>query len=134
MIALGLKFGQCEAGDADGKAKANDVTVKFLETFRNKNGFYMCRELLGCDLAANDGKLYAKEHNLFAEICPEMVAPATETSKKLLNKSTDNLELIIMALFNNERTLRHRYGTGAVLKTDILYGLRRWLSLYRQKI
>lgn len=52
-MTLGLKFGQCEAGDADWKAKANDVTVKFLETFRNKNGFYMCRELLGCDLAAN---------------------------------------------------------------------------------
>lgn len=84
LMALGLKFGQCEIGDVDSKTKANDITVKFLETFKNKNGSYVCRELLGCDLATQDGKMYAREHNLFTEFCPEMVISATEIAEKLL--------------------------------------------------
>lgn len=86
LMALGLKFGQCEVGDVDRKSKTNDITVKFLEAFKNKNGSYLCRELLGCDLATNDGKMHAKEHHLFTEFCPKMVASATEIAEKLLNE------------------------------------------------
>lgn len=84
LMALGLKFGQCEVGDVDSKTKTNDITVKFLEAFKDKNGSYMCRELLGCDLTTYDGKLYAREHNLFTEFCPKMVTSATEIAEKLL--------------------------------------------------
>lgn len=84
LMALGLKFGQCEIGDTDSKTKTNDITVKFLEAFKNENGSYMCRELLGCDLATPEGKLYAIEHNLFTEFCPKMVLSATEITEKLL--------------------------------------------------
>jgi C_GCAxxG_C_C family probable redox protein len=84
LMALGLKFGQCEVGDTDSKEKTNDITVKFLEAFKDKNGSYMCRELLGCDLATLDGKLYAREHNLFTKFCPKMVTSATEIAEKLL--------------------------------------------------
>lgn len=83
-MALGLKFGQCGTGDVESKTKTNDITVKFLEAFKNNNGSYMCRELFGCDLATPEGKSYAKEHNLFTEFCPKMVASATETAEKLL--------------------------------------------------
>lgn len=84
LMALGLKYGQCEIGHMSSKTKTNDVTVKFLEAFKDKNGSYMCRELLGCDLATQEGRLYAREHNLFTEFCPKMVISATEIAKKLL--------------------------------------------------
>lgn len=84
LMALGLKFGQCEVGDVDSKTKTNYITVKFLETFKKENGSYMCRELLGCDLSTHNGKLYAVEHNLFTEFCPKMVASTTEIAEKLL--------------------------------------------------
>lgn len=84
LMALGLKFGQWEVGDVDSKTKTNDITVKFLETFKKENGSYICRELLGCDLATPDGKLHAVEHNLFTEFCPKMVTSATEIAEKLL--------------------------------------------------
>ena len=84
LMALGLKFGQCEIGDVESKTKTNDITVKFLEIFKKENGSYMCRELLGCDLATPEGKRYAIEHNLFTEFCPKMVASATEITEKLL--------------------------------------------------
>ena len=87
LMALGLKFGPCEVGDVDSKTKTNDITVKFLETFQEENGSYLCRELLGCDLATPEGKLYAAEHNLFTELCPKMVISATEIAEKLLFES-----------------------------------------------
>ena len=46
LMALGLKFGQCEDNDEASRYKANEITVKFLEQFRNENGSYICKELL----------------------------------------------------------------------------------------
>lgn len=86
LMALGLKYGQCEVGDVDSKLKTNDITVRFLDLFREKNGSYMCKELLGCDLATQQGKIYAQENNLFTEFCPKMVVSAVEIAERLLNE------------------------------------------------
>lgn len=86
LMVLGLKYGQCEIDDTDSKAKTNDVTVRFLESFKDENGSYICRELLGCDLSTSEGKEYAREHNLFTEFCPKMVASAVKIAEKLLDE------------------------------------------------
>lgn len=84
LMVLGLKYGQCEIDDLDSRLKTNDVTVRFLELFRNENGSYLCKELLGCDLATQEGKAYAREHNLFVEFCPAMVASAVKIVEQLI--------------------------------------------------
>lgn len=84
LMALGLKFGQCEDNDEASRYKANEITVKFLEQFRNENGSYICKELLGCDLATAEGKEYAVKNNLFTEFCPLMVTSAVKIAEKLL--------------------------------------------------
>ena len=86
LMALGLKYGQCEIEDLDSRLKTNDVTVKFLELFREENGSYICKELLGCDLATPEGKEYAKEHNLFTDFCPHMVVSAVKIAEQLLEE------------------------------------------------
>ena len=86
LMALGLKYGQCEIEDLDSRLKTNDVTVKFLELFRKENGSYICKELLGCDLATPEGKEYAKEHNLFTDFCPHMVVSAVKIAEQLLEE------------------------------------------------
>lgn len=86
LMALGLKYGQCEIDDLDSRAKTNEVAVTFLETFREENGSYICKELLGCDLATPEGKEYAMEHNLFTEFCPQMVASAVKIAERLSNE------------------------------------------------
>lgn len=86
LMALGLKYGQCIPG-ADSRIKSNDVTVRFFEQFRSENGSYMCRDLLGCDIATQEGKQFAMEHHLFGELCPKMVASAAEIAEQLLNES-----------------------------------------------
>ena len=47
---------------------------------------YMCKELLECDLATDEGKKYAMEKQLFVEFCPKMVESATMITEKLLNR------------------------------------------------
>lgn len=84
-MALGLKFGQSEINDLKSRSKTNEVTVFFLEKFRDENGSYICRELLGCDLSTDKGKEYAVKHNLFIEFCPKMVASAVHIAEDLLN-------------------------------------------------
>lgn len=49
LMALGLQYGQCDINDFESRQKTNDVNVQFLEAFRDENGSYICKELLGCD-------------------------------------------------------------------------------------
>lgn len=84
LMALGLKFGQSKIDDLESRWKTNDITSEFLEMFRNENGSYICKELLGCDLATLEGIEYAKSHNLFTEFCPAMVISAVKITEQLL--------------------------------------------------
>ena len=84
LMAIGLKYGQCRVGDTESKAKTNEMTVKFLDLFSSKNGSYLCKDLLGCDLATDEGKAYAIEHELFTTLCPKLVESATEIARQLL--------------------------------------------------
>ncbi len=85
LMALGLKFGQSDIEDLESRKKTNDVTVEFLDLFKKENGSYICRELLGCDLATDEGKEYAREKQLFVTICPKMVESAARITEKLIN-------------------------------------------------
>ena len=86
LMALGMKYGQSEVEDSDSRKRTNDITVEFLERFRNENGSYICRELLGCDLSTKEGKEYALEKHLFTELCPRMVASAVDIADKLFEE------------------------------------------------
>ena len=45
LMALGLKYGQCEIDDLESRVKTNEVAVAFLEQFKEENGSYLCKEL-----------------------------------------------------------------------------------------
>ena len=84
LMALGLKYGQSDIEDIESRKKTNDVTVEFLDIFQKENGSYICRELLGCDLATDEGKRYAIENNLFIDFCPKMVYSATKIAENIM--------------------------------------------------
>lgn len=54
LMALGLKYG-------DVKAKSDEVCNKFLDEFKNENGFFICRNLLNCNIGTLEGVEYAKK-------------------------------------------------------------------------
>ena len=77
LMALGLKYG-------DEKSKSNEVCEAFLDEFKRVNGSFICRDLLECDISTEEGVAFAREHNLFKEICPKMVESAAEIVEKLI--------------------------------------------------
>ncbi|MBR6537052.1 MAG: C_GCAxxG_C_C family protein [Lachnospiraceae bacterium] len=84
LMVLGLKYGQCRIEDLESRRKTNKVTEHFLDEFSKVNGSYLCKELLGCDLATEAGRKHAREHGLFTEFCPKMVVSAVELIEKLM--------------------------------------------------
>lgn len=85
LMALGLKYGQCDKEDMDSRLKTNDVTDLFMSEFKKENGSYMCKELLGCDLSTEEGIAMAREKMLFTEFCPKMVESATKIAEGIMN-------------------------------------------------
>ena len=77
LMALGLKYGES-------KAESNEVCNSFLDEFADKNGSIICRDLLGCDISTEEGVKYARDNNLFGEICPKMVESAAEIVERLI--------------------------------------------------
>lgn len=85
LMALGLKYGQCNEEDTNSRSKTNEVTDRFMAEFVKENGSYMCKELLGCDLSTEEGITIALEKKLFTEFCPEMVRSATKIAEDIIN-------------------------------------------------
>ena len=78
LMALGLKYGE-------NKEKSNEVCNKFLDEFKNENGSFICRDLLGCDISTPEGVKYARDNNLFKEICPKMVESAAKITENIID-------------------------------------------------
>jgi len=84
LMALGLKYGQANEEDMESRLKTNEVTDQFMEKFKEENGSYMCKDLLGCDLSTEEGISIALEKKLFTEFCPKMVESATKIAEDIL--------------------------------------------------
>ncbi len=88
LMALGLKYGMCIDGDYESQQQANAYAVRFLDEFAKRNGSYICRELLNCDIATDEGKAYARAQGLFATECPKLIESAVLIAEKLINDAT----------------------------------------------
>ena len=86
LMALGLKYGMYKDGDMESKQIANSYAVRFLDEFAKQNGSYICRELLDCDIATDEGKAFARSKGLFATECPKMIESAVIIAEKLINE------------------------------------------------
>lgn len=84
LMALGLRHGQCRVGDTAGRERADRVAAAFLEAFAAKNGSYICRELLGCDISTPEGLQHARQNGLYDDICTKMIADAVELVEQML--------------------------------------------------
>lgn len=76
LMAIGLKYGQCVEGDVDSKVKTNELTCLMMDKFKEENGSYICKDLLGYDLSIKEEAQQARELGLFTSFCPKMVESA----------------------------------------------------------
>lgn len=84
LMALGAKYGHCEAADMQSRANAGAKAEQFLDEFKRRKGSYICRDLLGCDISIPRNRVWAREKGLFTSICPEMVRAAAEIVTEML--------------------------------------------------
>ena len=71
--------------DPKHRKSAYENIKQFLNDFRDVNGSYLCNDLLGCDVRTPEGVQYARDHHLFTEFCPKMVASAVEILEKIMS-------------------------------------------------
>ena len=61
FMVIGLKYGNPKVEDRETKEKAYSLVRKFVDRFQSRNGTIGCKELLGCELSAPEGREFAKE-------------------------------------------------------------------------
>ena len=84
LMALGMRYGQFDLSDVESRAAQKAKAVRFLEEFEKREGSYICRDILGCDLSTEEGRSYAINNGLFKKICPKMVKTAAEITSEML--------------------------------------------------
>lgn len=85
LMVIGLKYGQSIVGDTDSKVKTNELTRMMLEKFKEENGSYLCKDLLGYDISIQEEARQAVESGLFTSFCPGMVESAAKIVGELLS-------------------------------------------------
>ena len=73
-----------DKNDQESRMTANKVNDEMMKRFKEKNGTYICNDLLGCDISTLQGAQYARDNDLFTEFCPKMVESAIEILEEII--------------------------------------------------
>ena len=86
LMVLGLLYGQYDKADSVSRETADAVNDKMMEGFAAVSGSYLCKDLLKCDISTEEGAAYAREHDLFTKLCPQMVANAVRVLEQIIRE------------------------------------------------
>ena len=84
MIAIGMKYGGYEPGDAAGNALMTSKVEEFQKEFVAKNGSLLCRELVGYDFSKKGEFDTAFGNGRIFEVCPGFVQSSLEILSRIL--------------------------------------------------
>lgn len=84
LMALGLKYGQCDVSDYESREKADKVAKEFMQRFTDENGSYLCRDLLGYDFSKPEDAKKIQESKVYVTVCPPLVESATKIVEDIL--------------------------------------------------
>ena len=62
------------------------MNERMMEGFEKACGSCLCRKILGCDISTPEGKQYARENNLFKELCPQFVEKAVNVLEEIIGE------------------------------------------------
>lgn len=85
LMALGLKYGNTDAGNSEAKELDRELAQSFITRFDAKHCSHLCCELLGCDISTPEGRETAKEKNLRDRSCMHYVHDAAEMVAEILH-------------------------------------------------
>ena len=84
LMVLGFLYGETRVNDPEGRKRTNELNDLMMDRFSEANGSCICNDLLGCDIRTPEGVQYARDHHLFTEFCPKMVASAVEILEDII--------------------------------------------------
>lgn len=84
LMAVGCKYGNFAAGQADAKAICGAKAAEFKAAFCDEYEFLRCKDILGYDFSIPEQAAEIKEKGITAQICPQLIAYATEVLKDVL--------------------------------------------------
>ena len=76
MMVIGMKYGHCRHGDAEGNAAMIAKTMEFTKEFLARNGSLACRDLVKYDFSKEGELNKAFDSGRIFEFCPTMVQSA----------------------------------------------------------
>lgn len=84
LMALGLKYGQCNPYDPAAKNLAIQKKTEFEENFKEAHETLICRELLGYDISIPAEKSMILEKGLLDQICPYLILDACQILEDMI--------------------------------------------------
>lgn len=84
LMAIGLKYGQCELGDEKTKSAMLAKKAEFEEKFAKEHGSCICREILKYDLSKPEEMQLIMEKQLLATLCPKVACTACHLLEDIL--------------------------------------------------
>ena len=86
FMVLGIYNGKKYPDNADKKEVTYSMIQNFSEKFKSINGAIDCKSLIKCDLKTEQGRLFAKENNLFETICEKCISDSIGIIEELIEK------------------------------------------------
>ena len=83
-MVLGMEYGQFDENDLESHTAQSAKVSEFLEKFKKRQGSYICREILDCDISIDEGRNYAWSKGLHGNYCTEMVRTAAEIVAEMI--------------------------------------------------
>ena len=87
LMAIGLEYGRTKPNDDEAKEKTYHLSQEFLQKFRERNDSIVCRDLLGVDISAPDGRERIEELGLEEKVCQKAVRDAAEILEEILYRT-----------------------------------------------
>ncbi len=84
LMALGMAFGNSEAGNKAQDELCQEKSLAFQTAFKEKYGSTICRELIGYDFRDPAQRQACMEAGKTREFCPDLVLGAIDIARSLL--------------------------------------------------
>ncbi len=84
LMVLGLKYGQVRTEDKSAKERTYALGKEFMDKFKLRNQFLLCKELLGHDISTPEG-LKAIRENDFSNVCNKIIKDSVEILEDMLS-------------------------------------------------
>jgi len=84
IMVIGLKYGRTQIEDVATREKAYELVQELIKRFKARNGFIMCRDLLGYDPSTPQENLSIDQQKQHTIVCPKVIRDTAEIIENIL--------------------------------------------------